>query len=629
MWKQLDTVFLEPAFIKRGRPTIGKTAMTRSMRKQKERDKKRELQLEQIAILDMETDPFDKATELKVFPFLAVLYADSFDPVIIWDENRERFIDAVLKAIQDLPGRYTIYAHNGGKFDYMFLLHKLRGDVLFKGRGIMSARVGDHEIRDSFHIIPERLANWQKDDFDYIKMFKRNRSKHKKEIIDYCVSDCRYLLEIVKKFVGDHGLKLSIGQASMAYLRKEYKVAKIGDGMDNFLRQYFYGGRVECLAGKGHFKGDPSPGASSEGAYKLYDVNSMYPHVMATMQHPIGNNYTVNNDGRIGKNCAFIELDCDNIGALVRRGENNETSGNFRDGKFFTTIHEYRAAKKYGLIQNVKILRTVECDTFSDFSRAVTPLYTNRIATKLIMKQLEREGKKGSHDYNESKKDDIIYKLLLNNMYGKFAQNPRRYKEHCVTDIDECPSDEWFNPKGWSDELKEKIMRLPAQECGYYWIWERPNPAFRFNNVGTAASITGAARSVLLEAIQLAHDPIYCDTDSLICRNLSGVELDSSKLGAWDIEQSFDEVIITGKKQYACKVAGLPDGHKDRVKVRSKGVSGTEWDHYVRMLDGEIIEFVNKAPTLTKTGQQFYMRRNIRATAPRLNKRGNLLERTA
>lgn len=604
-----ETIYIEPAFVKRGRPTIAKTgeAMTRKMRKAKERAEKKQEQLESIAILDMETDPFDAEHNGQVKPFLAVLYGEKFDPVVIWTENQSEFVERVLRAIMDLPGKYTIYAHNGGKFDYMFLLHRLRGQVTFKGRGIMSAKIGNHEIRDSFHIIPERLANWQKDDFDYSKMKRKNRAKHKREIIDYCINDCAYLLDIVKKFVENHGFKLSIGQAAMAYLRKDYKVDRIGDAMDNFLRQYFFGGRVECLAGKGHFVGD----------YKLYDVNSMYPYVMSNFRHPIGNMYTVNDGGKINaETCAFVELSCDNFGALVRRGDENETSGNFRDGKFFTTIHEYRVARKYGLIANAKIWRTINCDKFSSFERTIVPLYDGRVATKAILKTLERQGLKGSYEYNETKKDDMIIKFLLNNMYGKFAQNPRRYKEHYITMPDECPPDEWFKPKGWREDDIKNIMLLPSHECDEYWIWERPNPAYRFNNVGTAASITGAARSVLLEAIQNAVDPIYCDTDSLICKELRNVQIDGAKLGAWDIEQEFDEVIITGKKMYACKVKGKADGHKDRFKIRSKGVSDRQWDDYVRMLDGQVIEVLNKGITMKKTGEQFYMRRNIRATGP-------------
>jgi len=171
----LDTLGLdETGRLRRGRRQlagIGDTPVQRHrVRTKAERERC-------IAVLDTETDPFDNVLRTQVFPFLAVLYSDQFEPIIIWEENREAFIDAVIAAIEGLPDAYTIYAHNGGKFDFMFLLKRFRGSVKFKGRGIMSCTVGAHELRDSMHIIPEPLANWKKDAFDYAKNLKQNR-KH-------------------------------------------------------------------------------------------------------------------------------------------------------------------------------------------------------------------------------------------------------------------------------------------------------------------------------------------------------------------------------------------------------------------------------------------------------------------
>lgn len=603
--------YVRPEF-KRGRPTIGEKPMTNREHWKKKQEKKKQYRLDHIVILDMETDPFDAVNDAKVAPFLAVLYSDLFEPVVIWEEDQPAFVAKLLAAIEALPGECTIYAHNGGKFDYMFLLHQLRGEVMFKGRGIMSARIGRHQIRDSFHIIPEKLANYNKDDIDYSKMKRGTRNKHRKEIINYCISDCRYLLDIVKKFVGDHGLKLSIGQASMALIRSEYKFDRIGEAMDAYLRPFFFGGRVECLQGIGHWKSKHYPAGRG---YKLYDVNSMYPDVMARYQHPIGNLYTVRMGARISPHCCFVELMCDNHGALISRGENNEASADKKQGIFQTTIHEYRVALKYGLISRVKILRTIDCNKFTDFSKVIVPTYENRLKTKALLKQLEREGLRGSYQHNEVKKDDMILKFLLNNMFGKFAQNPRRYKQDYLTAPQEIPPDEKDGTNTWG--------MLPVYECPRYWIWQRPNPFYRFNNVGTAASITGAARSVLMEAIANSTDPIYCDTDSLICRDLRGVEIDGMKLGAWDIERTFDEVIICAKKGYAAKVSGVDDGHKDRLVAKWKGASGLiennkhrvfVWGDYEKLLRGETIQTKQRGATLTKKGQQHYLTRDIRAT---------------
>ena len=563
--------------------------------------RKREKKIRQIGVIDCETDPFDNVGKARILPFLFVIHADEFDPVVIWDENFKRLIRRVIAELERIEkefGAYTFYAHNGGKFDFMFFIHELRGAVSFKGRGIMSAKIGGHELRDSFHIIPEKLAAYQKDEFDYSKLKKGERHKHKAEAIRYCIADCRYLLDIIKGFTNEFGLKLSIGQGAMAELKHHYKVEKFSDGWDAYVRTYYFGGRVECLKGRGEFVGN----------YKLYDVNSMYPFVMAKFQHPIGGFFEYDlRKGEPGQFTCFVDLQCRNDGALIARDENGATTAGIKQGRFHTTIWEYEMALRHGLIRDVEINYCLDCSQRSDFSKFVLPLYERRQRTKKALADLKARGLDHGPQYLEIKKDDIFLKLLLNNAYGKFAQNPRNFKEHYLTDPGETPPDKWM--AGLSSEFLQ-----PAFEGEHYWIWIKPAPSWTFNNVGTAASITGAARAVLMDAICKAKDPIYCDTDSLICRDLPGVDIDKENLGSWDIEDEFSRVIINGKKLYSCLPLSA-NGQISKAKVKSKGVSGLSWSDMVALLDGAEIAVANKGPTLTKFGTQAYIMRTIRATA--------------
>jgi DNA polymerase type B, organellar and viral len=589
----------DPVVKKIGRPTINGHVMNWAELKRRSRGKTSEDRKRMIAVLDMETDPFDAAHETIVKPFLAVLYSDEFETVIIWQEDYGAFVREVIAAIRALPGKFTIYAHNGGKFDFMFLVHELRGSVSFKGRGIMSATIGAHELRDSFHIIPERLANLQKELFDYSKLKRNRRGKYKSEIIAYCVSDCRNLLDYIKKFVEEFGLKISIGQAAMAELRKCYDVEKMNANDDAYIRRYFFGGRVECLQGRGRFV----------GAYKVFDVNSMYPFAMASFQHPIGNAY-VSHAGPITPHTIFLEVECRNHGALLHRLTDGERKGEITaeipEGVFLTTIWEYEAALALHLIENVRVQWCVDCYARSDFSEFVLPLN----AKKVVARQGMDASVKESAPYHALKKDYTFYKLILNNAYGKFAQNPRNFKEFYFTSPDDVPPAAWMKsiydmPPG--DRLS---FELPSFRHASYWIWEKPAPRQYFNNVGTAASITGAARSMLLRAIHKARDPIYCDTDSLICRELPDVPLHQSELGAWKLEKELTEVLIVGKKLYAYR------GHDGAPVIRSKGTSGLEWDDMLRLIEGERIAMSNFGPTLNRFGDQYYLEREIRATAP-------------
>ncbi len=602
----------------RGRKRLGEKPMTGTERKQRTREKQNEQRKRCIAVLDMETDPFDHVKKTPVFPFLAILYSENFEPIIMWENDHAALAKRIIREIEALPDRYTIYAHNGGKFDYLFLVHKIRGAVKFKGRGIMCATIGRHELRDSFHIIPEKLAAVQKDSFDYSKLERKRRAAYRDEIIRYCLNDCRYLLDIVKKFVNEFGLKISIGQAAMYEIRKHYEVEKFSAGWDAYVRQFYFGGRVECLRGSGHFTGD----------YKLIDTNSMYPYVMANFRHPIGgfHDYEITG-GPVRENTHFIELWCRNRGALIARDENGATTVGIKQGVFKTTIHEFNMAVKLGLISDIKIITCLNCSKSTTFEKFVLPLYNNRLLTKQILADMKRDKLDTTSKFMDIKKDDIFYKLLLNNGYGKFAQDPKRYKEHYITDPGEHPPEEWMRSiyeLGYP-ECEDYIQ--PCHECETFWIWQKPSPGFRYNNVGTAASITGAARAVLMEALHNSVDPIYCDTDSIICKGWNAnMWIDKTALGAWDLEDEFSEVIISGKKLYAVMhktpkrrtAEELERGLKSEYTIKSKGVAGVTWQQMLQLLDGAVIPVPNRAPTLTKTGAQYYLTRDIRATAARL-----------
>lgn len=600
---------------RRGRPRKAGGAVPHATRQRNYKQRKQAERHEDIAVLDMETDPFDDRTQNRLSPFVAALYSDQFDTIIIWEENETAFVEKVVSAIESLPRKFTVYAHNGGRFDFMFLVKRLRGRVSFKGRGIMQATIGRHQLRDSFHIIPEKLAAYQKEAFDYEKMRKHRRHVHRDEIIAYLLSDCRYLLDIVKTFIANFGLKLSIGQAAMYELKRHYQPKNISQNWDAYLRQFFFGGRVECLRGRGQFIGD----------YKLYDVNSLYPYVMANFEHPIGDAFDCQiRFGKPSDKTIFLDIDCVNNGALVGRNDNNETTATIRRGRFMTTIWEYNIAMKHKLISDVRFNYVVDCGLRTNFNKFVLPLYEKRLTTKAELARMKKSGLEGSAAYVDMKKDDIFYKLLLNNAYGKFAQNPRHFKEHFLTDPNERPPDSWFASMKTLPEADRWAHEFPRFECDDYWIWDKPAPGLHFNNVGTAASITGAARAVLLDALMQSTDPIYCDTDSIICRALDGVHIDKIALGAWDLEDEFSKVVINGKKLYSVwhkqerrrTPEELAFGLASEYTVKSKGASRITWHEMLAMLDGETVTKVNRAPTLTRYGEQFYMTRAIKATAP-------------
>lgn len=593
-----------------------------------QRQKDNEDRIEHIAVLDFETDPFDNKQPLKpIYPFAASLYSSHFNHTF-WKEKGEThasFLRRVFEFIAGLPDRYIIYAHNGGKFDFMFLIPFIRGAIQFKGRSIMLARIGQHELRDSFHIIPEALRNWKKDSFDYSKLLPSKRHKFKDDIVRYMGNDARYLHEIVTAFITDFGWKISIGQAAISQLRKAgYRVGKISEFRDEQLRPYLFGGRVECLAGKGHFISGPD-----KPPFKLFDINSAYPYSLANCRHPIGDEY-IPRRGEPTSYTAFLNISCRNYGAFASRAENGDTVFDVENGNFQVSIHEYNAATRLGLIEDVDIHWCIDCNKFSTFEKYVNPIYQKRMVCKQWL--ADNDHLKGTAEHDRVKKDDMFYKFLLNNTWGKFTQNPRRFRDNTILAYDEFPIDD----NGRRDWSFGDYPKIEAEDLGYS-IWQRESRPWKFLNVGTGASVTGATRALLMEAINAAVDPIYCDTDSVICRELPGFEIDKTKLGAWDIEATFSDVIIAGKKLYACRDIRYSDfGDRRSLKIKSKGVSFVDpvlieqemtrraeqeqaWSEMQKILEDDYKKTVMSfGPTLTRAGTQHYMRRDVRSTAARL-----------
>lgn len=556
-------------------------------RRHRKREKKR--RLEEIAVLDFETDEFDNEhPENLVEPFLAVIYRLNHEPIVIWDEDADALILKVVTQIEAMEGRYTIYAHNGGRFDYKFLLPHLRGEIKFKGNSIMKATIGEHELRDSLHILPTSLASLQKDEFDYKKMNKKVRNKHREEIIRYCVNDCKYALEFIVHFVEKHGFKISIGQAAFAGVKALYpQIENLSKGQDGVFRQFFFGGRVECFEGVTHYK----------GPLKYIDGNSAYPAVMAYVKHPIGKTWI--RSSIITRDTFFIELSCHSKGALILRDRDEDGTWRTRAPhgyhRFYTTIHEYKAAMDLHLISDITIHATHNCPLSTTFADFVIPRYNERRTITAHMKTLQV----GTSEWGHYNKDQTIIKFELNNAYGKFAQNPERYFETWITNPGEEPDKDEAG-SDWTLSTRSNA----------YWMWKRPNEDFRYNNVATGASITGAQRAVLLRAIHAVKRPLYCDTDSIICEDTGNLELDDTKLGMWKIEAELDELYINGKKHYAYHAT-----KKDKWTVRCKGASGITLQQIIDVNQGERILVKPKGVTLYNDGRQEYIARTVRQTA--------------
>jgi DNA polymerase type B, organellar and viral len=558
-----------------------------------------------IAVLDFETDQFDADNPDKLIqPFTCCIYAPQFGYQVFWNNDADALIDEICAWLHDLPNSYVIYAHSGGRFDWQFFLKRMRGEILYVGNSIIDAKLEGHTLRDSYKLIPAPLAAIKKDKFDYNKMDVKVRDKHRDEIVKYMMADCEYLYHNVIAFIKEFGFVLTIGQAAIKRCKSVSKFKPISEETDAKLREYFIGGRTECIRGAGRFT------ASGNEVYKTYDINSAYPRAMAFCQHPGVSFPFWRQRGEPSENTFFLKIRCKNDRALLGYNDEGKLTSRIKEGIFNTTIHEYRTALAYGRIKDVEFLEMVDYEDNQNFYAFIMPLYMEREQLKRYLIEHPKD--------EEALRRSLFLKLMMNNAYGKYAQDARRFRACWMSDAGTRPKDTEGPGQGLWGDRGNGLAQPDVETCDYYQ-WSRPNPGRHFNNVGIAASITGATRAQLMEAIFKATDPIYCDTDSITCKELSGVEIDDSKLGAWSLEATFNDILISSKKMYACRT--VIDGHQQgKIKIRHKGISrkrGLTWLNFEDMvLHDALIPTINFAPSFSRDGKQEYKRRNVRRGEP-------------
>lgn len=546
-----------------------------------------------IAVFDTETDPFEYGVAVK--PFTCGFY----DGDVYLDFWGADCVDQFFTYLNSREDDLCIYVHNGGNFDFYFCAEYIdRGSSPFIINGRLARLyMQGQEFRDSYSLIPVALASATKGvknaklEIDYDKFKPGVREAHKAEILEYQQADCVSLYDLVYEARVMFGDRLTMASVALPTLRSFHGFENMPEKTDAEMRPFYFGGRNQCFE-VGELHDD----------WKIYDVNSMYPHVMASEYHPIS--ATPKYEKSITERTHFAKIRAWSNGALPVRAPNGGLSFPVGNGDFFATIHEIRAGLETGTLRISKVDYSIYFEEQSKFSEFVDHFYTMRLKAKANGDELRV----------------LFYKLVLNSSYGKLAQDPRRY-ENFLFNPDRIPMP--LRCTECSEETKyndrcENCVQGDTSWSGWYphtireneIIYARPSSRLArhgFYNVATAASITGAARANLLRGIQRAERPVYCDTDSIICRSLNA-DHDTKRLGAWKLEASGDVACIAGKKLYAVFNRG------EAIKSASKGVKLTAQE-ITRVCRGETVEYSHPVPKFQLNGGVEFTKRNIKQTA--------------
>ena len=310
---------------------------------------------------------------------------------------------------------------------------------------------------------------------------------------------------------------------------------------DKFIRKGYYGGHADMYKPYG---------------VKLYhyDVNSLYPHIMASKPMPGGVPVWKRDlrdqdlDSLYGFIEAYVVCPPTMNKPFLPYKEHERLlfpTGRFI-GVYFSEELKYARNLGYKILPLKGYLFEEKKSPFEGF---VSNLYEKRL-----------EAKKSSHDGMS-----YVYKILMNSLYGRFGINPEsKITEICHKDnIDSMSNRCGFHSADplTDDYLMVHFVSNSPDAPDYEW-----HPP-RISAVQLSAAITAYARILMYKYIS-RDDCYYTDTDSAFLGSpLPEEEISSTVLGKLKLEHIVLEGYFVAPKSYALKT-------KDNVEiVKQKGAA--------------------------------------------------------
>lgn len=336
-----------------------------------------------------------------------------------------------------------------------------------------------------------------------------------KELEQYNIRDSEISMKAIRFFYDTFELmgaspKLTIASTSMSlfknkYVDDQFYVHDIPILLEQF--EGYYGGNTHAYA-RGYIEN-----------YNYYDINSLYPSVMLN-EYPDPNSLHITRKGDIGyiENCmgvSDVTIYCPYM-RYPLLPYRTETKLLFPTGTFRGWYSHAELCRAIDLGYVIKDIHktyyyTKECIPFREF---VTDMYKKRLAF------LETENNM-----------QLVVKLLMNGLYGKFGQKFTNKDEWKIFDqtYEELLQYDSFERIGDFIRIK-KDMGIPSSFC--FPIW--------------ALYTTAYARLKLHDYI-LRSDPIYVDTDSIVTKKSFP---NSAQLGKLKLEYKIKSGIIVKPKFY-------------------------------------------------------------------------------
>lgn len=512
-----------------------------------------------FAVLDLESkDGPSTITPGFTRVFLAGFYdGDSYDSF----RGPDCLSDLMCSILVPRYVGWHIYAHNGGRFDYLHILSWIATigrklgftfQVIPAGRsgGIQILDVwleGKHKGRwrflDSVKLIPLGLEKACKA-FDLPGKdslpLETEESDTRWEI--YNQQDCMALYSVLSRFhlyVEDRlggEVGITTPATAMKTFRRKYLKDKIHRGLDShdFVRASYCGGRTE-------------PYQRHASNLHYYDRNSSYPAAMCENM-PVGE--PINWEGEpcarllSGEFIGFVSADVEIEGFIPPLPVKHS-------GKLLFPIGKLRGVWDWAELQLV-------ADKIKRWGRSIwfrgEPILKGMVNDLYPMRDSSLSG----YDAGLS----LVVKLLLNSLYGKFGQSSERRKV--------VP---------WSKDLPKGAIPVDGTPDSAVWyVDEEVEAPYIMPHV--AAHVTTLARLSLYS--KLNENSVYCDTDSVLTPEYME---SSTKLGDWKDESpgiTYEGTFLAPKLYHL-------RGSDGSDKVVAKGIRKRTVEIFHKLQQGETV----------------------------------------
>lgn len=506
-------------------------------------------------------------------------------PGVYVDES----LDAFMRRLYDIDGDIVVYFHNLTWDAYFFLAwlanhgYRFRDNRLVDDKHRWTVSRGEVVVlcngTGSFYKLEFRLSNKRVEFRDSLKLLpfsvdtiaQNFDTEHKKlkgtvdygkerpegyhmtdEERAYCENDVLVVAEALKKLdavTPEWRECLTIGSMCMReYLSTFYgqsrrnrlkayrmRFPELDQETDAALRKAYYGGW--CYV-------NPEVEDQVVGAGHVYDVNSLYPTAMHGHTYPCGpphESATPLAELMRTDTPFFVRFNAsfhvkDGCFPFIQSGKHMwsaETHITDSDGEMELTLAR-PDLELFLECYEVDYLQVAQIWTFDavidPFDQYIDKWYEAK-------QQAGRDGNKVLRQFA---------KLMLNNLYGKFAQSPVGHTKAFTIE------DGYVVTEDYIDE----------RSGGY---------------IPVGAYITAYARGITIRAANANHDSfMYSDTDSIhLSAPARDIEVDPFKLGAWDNESDFTAARFVRQKTYiekdsrtgewTIKAAGCPQACKTRM----------------------------------------------------------------